>query len=190
MDPSSSPSRTDRASTPVARSSLNFAAAPSTPSRSPHKYAADCSNLLNLTASPGSNMAPFDPVSSERLNKQLGLQASASVSERRDSNASVHSLVSPSRQGHSRDSSVHDKISQFNTLAAVQSPARHDRKTADAALKRAVLGREEAEAEVRRYRDDVRTLKKQVEEGKERERKVGERLESVMVCQAPPCANC
>lgn len=119
-------------------------------------------------------MAPLEPVSSERINMQ-SVAASG-----RESNASVHSMMSPSRSGHSRDSSVHDKINQFNTLAAVQG-GRHERKTADAALKRAVLGREEAEADVRRYRDEVRSLKKQVEEGKDRERRVGERLETVMV---------
>lgn len=122
-------------------------------------------------------MPPLEPVSSERMNKQLGQPVAASG---RDSNISIHSLGSPSRQGHSRDSSVHDKITQFNTLAAVQG-GRHDRKTADAALKRAVLGREEAEAEMRRYRDEMRVLKRHLEEGKERERKVGERLETVMV---------
>lgn len=122
------------------------------------------------------SMAPFDPVSSERLNMQMG-------SEHR---LSVNSLGSPGKKGHSRDSSVSDKINQFNTLA---SQSKHlERKNADAALKRAVLGREEAEAEVRKYRDDVhkykdevRTLKKEVEEGRNRERKVGERLETVMV---------
>ncbi|KAL1855388.1 hypothetical protein Daus18300_011106 [Diaporthe australafricana] len=113
-------------------------------------------------------MAPFDPVSSERLNMQLG-------SEQR---LSINSLGSPTKKGHSRDSSVSDKINQFNTLA---SQSKHlERKNADAALKRAVLGREEAEAEVRKYRDDVRALKKEVEEGRNRERKVGERLETVM----------
>jgi len=81
--------------------------------------------------------------------------------------------------GQSRESSVHDKISQFNTLA-VQSK-QLERKTTDAALKRAMLGREEAETEMRRYREEVRVLKKQLEEGKERERRVGERLETVMV---------
>ncbi|CAN8103676.1 unnamed protein product [Discula destructiva] len=146
-----SPSRADGSSTPT-RSSL---AAPATPSR----------------ASFDANMAPLDPVSSERMNAQLG-QLSPSG---RDSNVSIGSFISPTR-GHSRESSVHDKISQFNTLAAVQAP----RKTDTAALKRAVLGREEAEADVRRHRDEVRVLKRQLEEGKDRERKVGERLETVM----------
>lgn len=120
-------------------------------------------------------MAPLEPVSSERMNAQLP-QISASG---RDSNVSIRSLMSPTR-GHSRDSSVHDKISQFNTLAAVQS-TKHERKVDAAALKRAVVGREEAEADVRRYRDEVRSLRKQVEEVKDRERRVAERLETVMV---------
>ncbi|KAK3343618.1 hypothetical protein B0T25DRAFT_302977 [Lasiosphaeria hispida] len=77
-----------------------------------------------------------------------------------------------------RDASVHDKISQFNSLT-MQS--KHlERKTADAALKRAMLGREEAESEMRRYRDEVRILKKHIDEAKDRERRVGERLETVM----------
>jgi hypothetical protein len=63
---------------------------------------------------------------------------------------------------------------------ALQSKAL-ERKANDAALKRAMVGREEAETEMRRYREEVRTLRKQVEEGNARERKVGERLEAVMV---------
>ncbi|KAK3320523.1 hypothetical protein B0T19DRAFT_340802, partial [Cercophora scortea] len=77
-----------------------------------------------------------------------------------------------------RDSTVHEKINQFNSLA-IQSK-QLERKTADAALKRAMLGREEAETEMRRYRDEVRLLRRQAEESKERERRVGERLETVM----------
>ncbi|KAG8162066.1 hypothetical protein KVR01_007831 [Diaporthe batatas] len=138
--------------------------APSTPS--PSKRASTIA---------ADNMAPFDPVSSERLNMQM-------ASEHR---LSINSLGSPGKKGHSRDSSVSDKINQFNTLA---SQSKHlERKSADAALKRAVLGREEAEAEVRKYRDDIhkykdeiRSLKKELEEGRHRERKVGERLETVM----------
>ena len=79
-----------------------------------------------------------------------------------------------------RDTTVHDKINQFNSLA-MQSKAL-ERKTADAALKRAMMGREEAETEMRRYRDEARKLRREIEEGKERERKVSERLEIVMVC--------
>ncbi|KAI0179946.1 hypothetical protein GGR52DRAFT_529105 [Hypoxylon sp. FL1284] len=89
--------------------------------------------------------------------------------------------------GHQhRDSDVHDKIRQFNNMAhpasatAASMSRQLERKTADAALKRAMLGREEAEAEMRRYRDETRALRRQVEESRGRERKVGERLEDVM----------
>jgi seryl-tRNA synthetase len=78
-----------------------------------------------------------------------------------------------------RDSLVLDKVNQFNSLTMQSKQL--ERKTADAALKRAMLGREEAESEMRRYREEARQLRKQVEEGKERERRVGERLETVMV---------
>jgi hypothetical protein len=109
---------------------------------------------------------PLQPVSADRVNHQ------------REGAAMLSSLHGRAEEA-ARDSSVHDKINQFNTLS-MQS--KHlERKTADAALKRAMLGREEAESEMRRYRDEARLLRKQVEEGKERERRVGERLETVMV---------
>ncbi|KAH7039998.1 uncharacterized protein B0I36DRAFT_357359 [Microdochium trichocladiopsis] len=84
-----------------------------------------------------------------------------------------------------RDSEVHDKIRQFNNLATgsvghMAMSKQLERKTADAALRRAMLGREEAETEMRRYREEARALRAAVEEGRERERKVGERLETVM----------
>lgn len=128
-------------------------------------------------------MAPFEPVSSERINKQLG----SATASGRDSNVSIHSLIAPSQHGHSRDSSVSDKISQFNTLASHTDKV--DRKQTAAALERAKVGREQAVAEARRYREEARALRKQVEEGKDRERKVGERLENVMVSYIPskPC---
>ena len=87
--------------------------------------------------------------------------------------------ASPSRHNHSRDSSVHEKVAVFNSLAFQGKQL--ERKANDAALKRAMLGREEAESEMRRYREETRSLRRQLEEGKERERRVGERLESVMV---------
>jgi hypothetical protein len=82
-----------------------------------------------------------------------------------------------------RDSSVHDKISQFNTLAL--GPKSVERKAADAALKRAMLGREEAEDELRRYREENKVLRVQLDKSKEREQRVSERLETVMV--GSPC---
>ncbi|CAK7219475.1 hypothetical protein SBRCBS47491_003856 [Sporothrix bragantina] len=97
-------------------------------------------------------------------------------------------VVSPERvnqqQGNhlgfdSSIASVTDKISQFNSLAMQSKQL--ERKTADAALKRAMLGREEAETEMRRYREEARQLRKQADEGRHREQRVGERLEAVMV---------
>jgi hypothetical protein len=87
--------------------------------------------------------------------------------------------TSPLKQSHSRDSSVHDKVAAFNSMAFQTKQL--ERKTNDAALKRAMLGREEAESEMRRYREEVRVLKRHLEEGRDREQKVAERLETIMV---------
>lgn len=111
---------------------------------------------------PGSPATPLFPASPERVNQQR-----TSVFDE-----------SPGRDRHERESSVHDKVVAFNSLAFQGKQL--ERKTNDAALKRAMLGREEAESEMRRYREETRSLRKQVEEGKERERRVGERLENVM----------
>lgn len=110
------------------------------------------------TPSGGKSPGALQPVSSDRFNQQ------------RDARR---------EEDRQRDSiTVSDKISQFNSLSMQSKQL--ERKTADAALKRAMLGREEAEAEMRRYRDEARALRKYCEEGKERERRVGERLETVM----------
>ncbi|KAH6622664.1 hypothetical protein F5144DRAFT_335892 [Chaetomium tenue] len=119
---------------------------------------------MSVPSSPGGGGQPLQPVSH---NAQRESALFASVQHQR-------MAESPS----ARDSSVHEKINQFNTLAMHSKTL--ERKTADAALKRAMLGREEAEAEARRYRDEVVALRKEIEEGKKNERKVGERLEAVM----------
>lgn len=123
-----------------------------------------------LAVSPSANATPLLPISPDRVNHQ---------------NPTVASL----RSSVQRDSDVHDKIRQFNTLSHLPPGATSasmskqlERMTADAALRRAMIGREEAESEMRRYREESRVLRRQVEEGRERERKVGERLETVMVC--------
>ncbi|RFN43481.1 chromosome segregation protein smc [Fusarium flagelliforme] len=110
----------------------------------------------------GSPGGPLQAVTADRVNQQRERE----------------SVFTHLRQG-SRDS-VHDKISQFNNLSVTMQSKQLERKTADAALKRAMLGREEAETELRKTRDENKTLKKAIDEGKERERKVGERLESLM----------
>ncbi|KAK9426041.1 hypothetical protein SUNI508_12665 [Seiridium unicorne] len=121
----------------------------------------------SLADSP-SDATALQPLTPDRVNQQ------------RDS------YFSPPRSDHHRDSSIHDKIQQFNNMSkygpgtAASMTKQLERKTADAALKRAMLGREEAESEMRRFREEARLLRKQIEEGKERERRVGERLETVM----------
>ena len=111
---------------------------------------------------------PLDPCSPDRVNQ--GRPQSV--------------LLSPLR-GDARDSSVHEKITQFNSLAS--HGKQRERKAADAALTRAMIGREEAESEMRRYRDEARALRRHVEEGKERERRVGQRMEEIMV--GPPAPS-
>ncbi|KAF5658894.1 chromosome segregation smc [Fusarium heterosporum] len=111
----------------------------------------------------GSAGGPLQAATADRVNQQ----------RERDS-------VFSHLRGGSRDNTVYDKISQFNNLSVTMQSKQLERKTADAALKRAMLGREEAETELRKYRDEVKTLKKAIDEGKERERKVGERLETLM----------
>lgn len=76
------------------------------------------------------------------------------------------------------DSPVLERISQFNNMSG---QSRQLERKANDALKRAVLGREEAEGEMRRLRDEIAQLQYAVEQGREREIKVGERLETVMV---------
>ncbi|KAI1206178.1 uncharacterized protein F4807DRAFT_440163 [Annulohypoxylon truncatum] len=129
----------------------------------------DGDHSSGLPGSPPGSATPLQPISSDRANQQRDPASVASA-----------------RSDHQRDSDVHDKIRQFNNMthngpAGAASMSRQlERKTADAALKRAMLGREEAEAEMRRYRDEARSLRKQIEESRARERKVGERLEDVM----------
>lgn len=117
---------------------------------------------MDPTSNPPGSPTALQPVSSDRVNQQ------------RESMLSLR----PGKD-NVRDSIVTDKINQFNSLTMQSKQL--ERKTADAALKRAMLGREEAESEMRRYREEARLLRKQIDEGKERERRVGERLETVMV---------
>ncbi|EGR48769.1 uncharacterized protein TRIREDRAFT_36639, partial [Trichoderma reesei QM6a] len=115
--------------------------------------------------SPAATGGPLQMASPDRVNQR---RENTLFTTLRTPGASVDGLASP----------VHDKISQFNSMS-MQS-RQLERKTADAALKRAMLGREEAEAEMRRLKDEARDLRQEIEEGKERERRVGERLETVM----------
>ncbi|KAL1895269.1 hypothetical protein Sste5346_005416 [Sporothrix stenoceras] len=113
---------------------------------------------MDFHGSRAGSPTPLQVISPERVNQQQNNQ----------NNTGFASSVA----------SVTDKISQFNSLAMQSKQL--ERKTADAALKRAMVGREEAESDMRRYREEARQLRKQVDEGKHREQRVGERLEAVM----------
>ncbi|KAK2735534.1 hypothetical protein CKAH01_01915 [Colletotrichum kahawae] len=116
---------------------------------------------VDAPSSPSPSL-PLNPITPDRAN------------QKRD----ARNLFPSPRGSEGRESSVHEKISQFNSLANQTKTL--ERKTADAALKRAMLGREEAEGEARRYKDESKVLRVQLEKGKEREQRVSERLETVM----------
>ncbi|KAI4090061.1 MAG: hypothetical protein LQ344_004991 [Seirophora lacunosa] len=121
--------------------------------------------VFKIPASPG---LPLFPVSPERANRQA-LSHSPSLPS---------NLQDPFKVAQSQENSdVKSKVAQFNTLSkeAVQR-----RKDNEAAMRRAVLGREEAENETRRLKDENRGLRKDLEDGRARETRVAERIESVM----------
>jgi hypothetical protein len=64
-----------------------------------------------------------------------------------------------------------------------------ERKIADAALKRAMLGREEAEETMRRYRDDNKALQRKYDEEKEKVNKLSHRYETLMACYVQRTSN-
>lgn len=88
-------------------------------------------------------------------------------------------MFSPERAA--RESSVFEKAAKFDMLAAQGKP--HERKVNDAAIKRAVLGREEAEEQARRYRDERNAVQEKYKEEKQNCTKVSRRLEAAIVCQ-------
>jgi len=108
---------------------------------------------------------PLFPVSPERLNI-------ASFYELPDS-----PTRSPRQKREASD--VHGMVARFNSLD-IKDHAEL-RKKDEAALRRAQIGREEAEGEARSLKADSQRLEKELEDAKERERKVMKRLDVVMV---------
>lgn len=122
--------------------------------------------IFRTPASPGT---PLFPVSPERSNRQAVTHSPSLPSDLHD----------PYKSGHSQENSdVKNKVAQFNCLTKEAAQRRKDN---EAAMRRAILGREEAESEAKRARDENGTLRIDLEEGKAREKKVAQRLESVMV---------
>ncbi|KAL8943900.1 MAG: hypothetical protein Q9216_000794 [Gyalolechia sp. 2 TL-2023] len=118
-----------------------------------------------IPASPGT---PLFPVSPERANRQALPHSPSLPSDLHD----------PFKSAHLRENSdVQNKVAQFNSLSKEAAQRRKDN---EAAMRRAVLGREEAETETKRLKDENRVLRKEIEEGRAREKRVAERLESVM----------
>lgn len=121
-------------------------------------------------ASPGT---PLFTVSQERVNRQPIIPQSPSLP------SDLAHLRDPLTGAHTRTTSdVQGKVTAFNNLSKDSSQRRKDN---EAALKRAVVGREEAESETRRIKEENRVLRREIEEGRGRERKVAERVEVVMV---------
>jgi hypothetical protein len=104
------------------------------------------------------------PTRSPRKIKEMGytLPASPSLPE-----------INAFQRTHVRaNSDVQNLVTRFEHL--------HVRDREAEKLRRAEIGREEAEQDVKRLREDVRRLKKEGDESRERERKVCKRLEVVM----------
>ncbi|KAK0285182.1 hypothetical protein LTR35_005384 [Friedmanniomyces endolithicus] len=90
----------------------------------------------------------------------------------------IHALRSHART----NSDVHGLVKRFEHLDVRDKDAESAdrRRKHEAELRRAQIAREEAESDVRRLREELRHVKKESEDGRERERKVGRRLEVVM----------
>ncbi|KAL3424177.1 hypothetical protein PVAG01_03458 [Phlyctema vagabunda] len=140
---------------------------------------------------PGSPGTPLLQVSPDRANQQRGRNDLPQSPTRGSLNGGRY------RENHGRDSSVHEKISAFNSLGASQQ----DKKMLEQAaqLKRAMLGREEAirargeadqqrdfaKSELRKYENECKKLSQQLgmlmkklDEGKARELIVCQKLET------------
>lgn len=115
---------------------------------------------------------PLLAVSPERANRQHLPPSPSLPSE-------LARLRDPFDSSHTRTSSeVQVKVAQFNSLSKEAIQRRRDN---EAALKRAIMGREEAESETTRLKDESWRLKKELEEGRGKERRVCERLEELRV---------
>ena len=136
--------------------------------------------IFKMPASPG---LPLFPISPDRTNRQQSQQIPTSTTRTSISPIRERDILSASHVRGSSD--VQNKVAQFNNLT---KEAAQRRKDTEAALKRAVVGREEAESETRRLKEENDILRREIEEGRNRERRVGERLENVMVNHVLTCA--
>lgn len=115
---------------------------------------------------PGSPGSPLNLTSPDRVNKQrIGIDMNGSPRAK---------MFSPERAA--RESSVFEKAAKFDQLAVQGKPL--ERRANDAALRRAVLGREEAEEQARRYKEELKQARADAHESKERELKVSRKYET------------
>lgn len=87
-------------------------------------------------------------------------------------------------RGHVRtNSDVQGLVKRFEVLDVRDKDAEagERRRKHEAELGRAVMAREEAESDVRKLREEMRRMRKEGEEGRDRERRVSRRLEMLMV---------
>ncbi|MCJ1427817.1 hypothetical protein MMC29_005723, partial [Sticta canariensis] len=124
---------------------------------------------VSFPASPGT---PLFAVSPERVNRQpiipQSLSLPSGLAHHHEPSITAHTMTTSDVQG---------KVAQFNNLS---KEAIQRRKDNEAALKRAVMGREEAESETRRMKEQNQVLRRENEEGRGRERKVAARVEVLM----------
>jgi hypothetical protein len=111
---------------------------------------------LRRPASPG---APLYALPPERINQQR-LPPSPSIPNHLDKH-------------HRSSSDVASKVAFLNSLSSTTSPTRQQSASSHAALQRAILGREEAEAA-------LHAANSQLVEAQVRERRISERVESLM----------
>ncbi|KAK5134471.1 hypothetical protein LTR08_006388 [Meristemomyces frigidus] len=86
-------------------------------------------------------------------------------------------------RSHARNNSdVQGLVKRFEHLDVRDKDAENAerRKRHEAELNRAQIAREEAESDCKRLRQEIRSMRKDSEEGRESERKIGRRLETVM----------
>ena len=117
---------------------------------------------------------PLFPISPERVNAGRGQPQSPNGFPM---SPSLPDLGKPKH--NKANSDVQGMVARFNSLD-IKDHAEL-RKKDEAALKRAQLGREEAEEQLRRVREETRRMKRELDEGGERERKMMKRLDVVMV---------
>lgn len=117
-----------------------------------------------------------------RQNEEAGFKVPDSPSRRENPSLfekSDGSGFSPPKHWRT-NSDVQNIVARFNSLD-IKDRLDEKLKKSEASLKRAQMGREEAEAEAKRYREEGREVKKDLEESRDRERRVTKRLDAVMV---------